>query len=376
MMRALLVAGLLAASPAAADDSPADAAEAASVALAAAAERLADAKGARDRVRALTETVRAYETGLSALREGLRQAIREESRLEAEFAEAEDRLSNLLGALLTMQSAPEAASLLHPAGPTDTARAGMILSDVTPALETRAAALRADLEEMAALRTLQESAQATLLRGLAGVQDARAALSNAIAERDAAGKASPTDLATMQALVTGADTLQGFAASLATIEVERPNTTQPFAGRKGALPLPAPGRVLTRFNETDASGRKRPGLTLAVSSEALITAPHDGTLRYAGPLLDLGNVSILEPEPGTLLVFAGLGTVYGQQGDVVAAGAPLGLAGASSAAADRILIDLGNPTGQDRPETLYIELRLDQEPQDPAAWFDLAEREG
>jgi septal ring factor EnvC (AmiA/AmiB activator) len=97
--------------------------------------------------------------------------------------------------------------------------------------------------------------------------------------------------------------------------------------RKGRLPLPVLGTLLRRPDEADAAGVRRPGVTLATRPAALVTAPWPATIRYRGPLLDYGNVMILEPGDGYLLVLAGLGTVYGEVGEVVAAGAPLGLMG-------------------------------------------------
>ena len=59
----------------------------------------------------------------------------------------------------------------------------------------------------------------------------------------------------------------------------------------------------------------------------MVISPWAATIRYTGPLLDYGNVMILEPGGGYLLVLAGLEQVYGTVGDVVARGAALGLMG-------------------------------------------------
>ena len=39
---------------------------------------------------------------------------------------------------------------------------------------------------------------------------------------------------------------------------------------------------------------------------SLVAAPADAAVRYAGPFLDYGYVVVLETEPGTLVVLAGL----------------------------------------------------------------------
>ena len=54
--------------------------------------------------------------------------------------------------------------------------------------------------------------------------------------------------------------------------------------------------MLRGMNEADAAGIKRPGIILATRPGALVNAPTAATIRYVGPLLDYGNVMILEPQ--------------------------------------------------------------------------------
>jgi septal ring factor EnvC (AmiA/AmiB activator) len=352
---------------------PVIAAQEASEALNRAAGLLFDASRARDRVAALTETVRAYEDGLEALREGMRRAALRERAIRTEFEHEEERLSALLGALSSMQTSPESLVLLHPEGPLSSARAGIMLADVTPGIDDRVRTLRSELEELVLLRALQDAASSTLRDGLDGVQSARTALSKAISQRSRSTDASATDIATMQAIVNSADTLQGFAASLATLGPSDVADSIDFVGRRGTLSLPASGAVLARYDEADATGTRRPGLLLATSPLALVTAPHAATVRFAGPLLDLGLVAILEPEAGYLLILAGLSEAFVTQGEVLEDGAPVGLMGGPAPQAEQILIETGEGSGQDRAETLYIELRKGDETLDPANWFELAE---
>ena len=100
-----------------------------------------------------------------------------------------------------------------------------------------------------------------------------------------------------------------------------------------------------------------------------MTAPWPATIRYIGPLLDYGNVIILEPDAGTLMVLAGLEEVYGELGQVLPAGTPLGLMGGVEPDKDRFLLNAMNGSGSEQTETLYMELRLGTEPVDPAEWF-------
>ena len=347
-----------------ADQAAADAAD-----LQTAVAALEAASTSRDRVSALTQTIRAYEDGLAALREALRQAHLRESALELQFRAKRDRVAQLIGVLSQLESRPGPLLLLHPSGPLGTVRSGMMLADVTPALQAEAETLRRELTELRDLRALQEAAGATLTSGLAAAQQARSDLSQAISDRTTLPKRFTEDPEVLRGLLESADTLDAFAAGLALDD----SANRSFAEAKGSLPLPVLGTLLRVAYEADAAGVRRPGVTLATRPRALVTAPWPATISYLGPLLDYGNVIVLEPGGGYLLVLAGLDTVYGEVGEVVAAGAALGLMGGAEAAAQRtgpaFLASAEEGGGVRDTETLYIELRQGAEPVDPAEWF-------
>jgi septal ring factor EnvC (AmiA/AmiB activator) len=355
---------------------PAAAARAAAARLDQATLDLDQAKSARDRVKALSETIRAFEDGLAAMREGLRQASIREQALTRELDAREDEISRLIGVLQSMGETRAPTLLLHPSGPTGTARAGMILADVTPALNTRVRELRGKLEEVTALRRLQDNAADTLRDGLHGLQDARTALSQAVADRTDLPRRFTEDPVRTALLIASSETLEGFASGLSEIAVGETDGSLPdIAHRKGALSLPVQGRLLRRFMGSDAAGITRPGIIVATRPRALVTTPTAATIRYRGPLLDYGNVMILEPQSGLLIVLAGLDVVYGVPGQVLPSGAPIGLMGGADPEIGEILTQSSEGAGNDRTETLYIEFREDNVPVDPSAWFSIAKEE-
>jgi septal ring factor EnvC (AmiA/AmiB activator) len=249
----------------------------------------------------------------------------------------------------------------------------MILSDVTPALNAKADALRARLDEVTTLRRLQADAADTLSRGLTGLQDARAALSQAIADRTALPRRFTEDPVRTALLIASAETLEGFASGLSEIASGEAEGSLPdISHRKGKLPMPVQGRILHGANQADAAGIVRPGIVVATRPRALVTTPAAATIRYRGPLLDYGNVMILEPQSGLLIVVAGLDVVYGEAGEVLPSGSPIGLMGGDDPEIGGILVQSGEGTGTDRTETLYMEIRENNVPVDPATWFDIS----
>ena len=249
----------------------------------------------------------------------------------------------------------------------------MILTDVTPALNERVAELRVKLEEVTTLRQLQDNAAQTLRDGLTGVQSARSALSQAVADRTDLPRRFTEDPVKTALLIASAETLEGFASGLSEFAVDEATGSLPdITHRKGKLALPVQGRLLRGFMGADAAGITRPGMIVATRPRALVTTPAAATIRYRGPLLDYGNVMILEPQAGLLFVVAGLDVVYGDSGQVLPAGSPIGLMGGADPEIGEILTQTGEGAGNDRSETLYIEVREDNVPTDPSAWFSIA----
>ena len=357
--------------PVSAADDPAASAEQAAAQLQAAADSLAAADKASDRVKALTKTVRAYEAGLQSMREGLRRVTRRETALSQQLQARESEVADLIGVITTIETSTSPVLLLHPSGPLGAARSAMMLAEVTPGLQVRAEALKRDLQEVQELRSLQLKAAEHLKEGLEGAQNARIALSTAMADRQDLPRRYIEDPVQTAILMSSADTLTGFADGLAMIaEVEDlPESDGDISSRRGALPLPVQGILLRGYGQRDAAGIARPGFLIATRPRALVTTPAAATIRYRGPLLDLGNVVILEPQADVLFVVSGLAEVFGDVGQVIPEGTPIGLMGGVAPEAGTILSLSGEGAGTDRTETLYIEIRMENSPVDPATWF-------
>lgn len=346
-----------------------DAARAALDQLLAADALLAAANSGEDRVAALTQTVRAYEDALAAVRDGLRRMSTRRQALELALAARSDDIARLLATLQTMGDTPSPLLMLHPSGPLGTARAGMMISDLTPALQAEVDQLRADLGQIQSLQQAQDTALAALGQGLASAQTARTALIAAMEQRTDLPQRFRDDPARLANLLAASQTLEVFATGLQNIAGD-PNIAAPDAGAlKGTLPLPVDGRLLRRFGEPDAAGILRPGWVIATRAGALVTTPVAATIRFQGPFLDYGTVVILEPAPDVLFVLAGLGTALGEVGQIIPAGSPIGIIGGQPPTADAILTDLAIANAGSRTETLYLEVRDGQSAIDPLEWF-------
>ena len=357
-------------SMACAQDSLADQARAAAAQLQEARSTLERTTSTKNRVKALTQTIASFENGLAVMRDSLRLIASQKRSVQERLDQQEVAYSQLLGVLLSIDKSPVQAQIIHPDGPLTTARSSMLVADILPALQAKVSVLRADMDELSYLSDLQVQVVEDLQTGLNNLQIARTELSRAITDRTDIPTRFIEDPAQTAILLAASDTLDIFADGIEMIALNEVTTSLPsISDRIGTLPLPVAGRVVRYYGEADAAGIKRSGIIVATSPRAIVTSPTAATIRYVGPLLDYGLVSMIEPQNGTLFVFAGLGQVFGTIGQVIPAGSPIGVMGGNSQTIDSILEQSEKGTGVVRSETLYIEVRQDKEPQDPLIWF-------
>lgn len=337
-------------------------------------QMLAGADREQNRVRALTQTLWAYETALAALRIELQQAALKEAALSNALTMREREVTRLLSSLAALERSGGPGPYLHPAGALGTARAGMILADVTPALDKQVETLRSQLHQIRALSVLQLEATESLSTGLKAADVARIALTEAVANRSELPRRFIEDPVKTALLVASSETITEFAGSIDVVAASIvPGSLPDISDRRGRLSLPV---VDAHIDQRSASGGY-PALHLSTSHEALVTTPVPAALRYRGPLLDYGNVVILEPHTGILIVMAGLETVFGEIGQVLPGGSPVGFMPGPKAPdlakTDAHLSADETSAGSQGPQSLYIEIRENNVPVDPLTWFAATE---
>jgi murein hydrolase activator len=135
-----------------------------------------------------------------------------------------------------------------------------------------------------------------------------------------------------------------------------------FHDIKGQLSLPATGAVFKTFGAPDGFGGRENGVSLETSKYALVTAPADGWVSFAGPYRSYGHVLIINAGGGYHLVMTGVDRVNVDIGQFVLAGEPVASMGAQPAGAL-------TPDGGGSNPVLYIEFRKDGVPVDPSPWW-------
>ncbi len=311
----------------------------------------------------------------------------QESDLRASLHERRGVLAEVLGALQRMGLNPPPAILVRPEDALASVRSSILLAAVVPELRSETEVLIGDLQELARITATIESQRKRLLDTVAEQAAEQERLSLLLDEKQRLQAQSEEQLAIEQArsveLAEQASSLRELIDALegeieiAARQAEQPSPdtpassgtgpllggAEPFSALLGALDLPVAGTIARRFGEGDDSGGVMQGDMVATHSTAIVTAPMDGSVLYAGPFRSYGQLLILNAGEGYHIVLAGMGRISVSPGQTVLAGEPVGLMGET-----RMASAVAFTEGSNGPE-LYVEFRKDGKPVDPAPWW-------
>lgn len=308
------------------------------------AQRLrADAAEARSELRRLEARLEALRREASvedarvvAQRARLRELNAREAELGAELGRARGAQGRVLSALQRLGRDPPPALLIPADQAIDATRAAILMKAVAPELEARARRVTARQAELARVRRLAALSSTELFALESDRIDRRAEIDAMTARR----------LQLVAVLDAEAAEAERAAQALERRIRALGGQTLPVAARTATARLPAGRSSLTP--PVDGASEKAGAGRRWIAPGASARAPADARVAHAGPLEGWGEVVILDLGPGWRAVLAGLEDTAVAEGQVVEDGQALGRAG----------------------DTLYFELRRDDDPVDPGPWLD------
>lgn len=296
------------------------------------------------RLDTLRGEVESGDAALTAQRSRLQGLTAREAALTAETARERGRAGRLLSALQMMSRRPPPPLLVPARRATDTVRAAILLEATAPEIRRRVGALQARQEELARVRRDALLASEALISGESEQDDRRAEIESGLARKRVLEASLRAEAEAAERAARALDARIRALGGTAPAVAESPRASSRLPGGRERLTSPAPGRPAERF------GGRSAGLRWA-APETTARAPASGRVLHAGPLRGWGEVVILDIGPGWRVVVAGLDALEVAEGQTVADGQPLGRTEADG--------------------EIYMELRREEQPVDPAPWLPL-----
>jgi septal ring factor EnvC (AmiA/AmiB activator) len=270
-----------------------------------------------------------------------------------ELAKSQADLTNLLPIMQRLSSQPAAILLATPESPVDSVRGILVLQEIAGEIEQRAEQVRAQSANAAALLHKMTAQQIALDKAVAAQQQAEAALNAQIAAAEAAETAD-ADAAAREA----ADAAKGWknVASLHAM-IQALQQAAPLPASPGEAGIsPVAGYVVQNFGDPTVAGPAT-GLIYRAAPGARVVAPCAGPVLFADKFQSYGLLVIIGCTADYDFVLSGMSRLDVAAGQRLARGQPVG---------EMLGYDAKNPG---RQPALYVELRQDGTPVDPANWL-------
>ena len=321
----------------------------------------------------LAKTVQEKEDDLTRLEKRKIQMQNRQRELETRLSLTNKQIVQIATGLQTLAIRPPELALMQVRTPLDTLRSRMLMGYSIPVIQGTSKQVQQDLAELSRLRSdiqeqivriksthsqlSEQSSQMDKLLQQKSILQAQYQVSQAQAqERVKLLGAQARDL---KDLLDRLDNEKKEATRMAVqhLSQNRPSFRQTispsggaFAKSKGRLPYPVRGNITGHFGDTMLGGAHAKGITLSTRPSARVIAPFDGTVLFAGPFKNYGELVILDHGDSYLTLLAGMETINPAVGQQVLAGEPIGQM-------------------KDVKPDLYIEIRKDGQPIDPTLWF-------
>jgi len=330
---------------------------------------LADADAARGEIAGLSAQLAELnsaeaggEQAVSGKRLRLAALNAEETDLKARLGGERAETARLLAALELFRRDPPPALFVNPRDVKDAVRAAILIRAITPELEARAQALKAQTEALRQARRRAATASEDLFVTESTVAQQRAQIETLIDRKtaleqraEARAKQADADIAALNARARALrDLARGVVAAAPPArgpEPPNPEHAGPLGHAEFFVP-PVAGAPVRLYGAVEPTGSRSQGWTWRAAPAAMVMAPAEGVVEYAGPLKGWGTVLILRLGGAYHLVLAGLGQADAQPGRSVKAGEPI-----------------GRMAGAGQPTELYFEVRKNGVAVDPALWL-------
>jgi len=352
---------------------------------------------------AAAQRVKLAEIEVADVEERISELIVRELEVRGRLDGADTEISNVLAALQRISLNPPPALIVDPGDALGSARGAMLIASILPQLRDHADSVAADLQALTDIKVAALAEEETLKANHEVLEEEQLRIATLIAARKAGITQMSAELqaeeAEAVALAERASTLReligalsaraaaGATAAPATTDPDLPQLSPeaielafadsarsqpavPFPLARGYLTQPANGVTVVDFGANDGRGGIAQGQSIVTRAEAQVLAPADGWVLYKGPYLNYGQIVILNTGGGYTALLAGLGNITADIGQFVQMGEPLGTMGSRT-----IGRTVSTNAGNDQP-TLYIELRENNEPFDPAGWWARQEQTG
>ncbi|WP_297322452.1 peptidoglycan DD-metalloendopeptidase family protein [uncultured Bartonella sp.] len=313
---------------------------------------------------------------IAASEEKLKKLLDDKLKIGKNLESRRGEFSEVLAALERMGLNPPPAILIEPDDALKSVRSAAVLGTLVPEMREKTLALSASLKELTNVEQAIVSERDQMRNQVQLQAEQQKRLTLLLEEKAKLQKTSEEELSSQRtaifALAEKAKSLEDLLSELERQsrqqEARAPLPRQDsellrnldFEGKKNSLLLPTSGKIIQKFGSNNGAVL---GDTIETMPGAIVTAPVDSVVAYAGAFRSYGQLVILDTGQNYHILLAGMDKINVVQGQFLLSGEPLGAMG-NQQIASATSLDIGKSAPM-----LYIEFRKQGKPVNPAPWW-------
>ena len=275
-----------------------------------------DLRTTQEKLIDLSASIQSNEAKLGRLQNDIQDKESEKRAIQSDLQKDHKYIGRLVLALQRIQRTPMEALMLKPEAPLKTAQSAMLMGDILPLINKDATALREKITRLNELTHALNTEKDQALKTAKSLSKEHTKLSALIEKRQGLYKRTSQSLSAQKAHVSKIakqvnslnDLVQRLEqekemrakAAKAAKPQTKPTKNTLLAGVTRAIPgtnssqTPVSGYIKTRYNQADDLGAKSQGIEITAQNGALVVAPMDGEIMFAGPFNKYKNLIIIE----------------------------------------------------------------------------------
>ncbi len=311
----------------------------------------------------LANTVRKHENQLSLLEQKKKELEKKQTELEGRLSLTTNQLAQIMKGMQTLALRPSEILIVQSKTPIEFLRSKLLMQYSFPIVGGVKKQTQEDLSQLSQVKQDLQNKIKAIKTTKAELSDKNVKMEKLAKQKKVlqAHYASSYEQSKAKAekLAKEAKDLKELLSNLEkekqkkqmAATVTQKAGTGAFARAKGALSLPAQGKITQQFGEiTGASQSHAKGIIVSTRRGGQVVAPFDGTVLFAGPFQNYGQLVIIDHGDNYLTVLAGMNTLSTSAGSQLLTGEPIGYM-------------------SDSYTSLYIEIRQNGQAIDPRPWF-------
>lgn len=322
---------------------------------------ITDINSIQQKVVKVAKEVKEFERILSQIDNRIAKLSKNEQEILNQLSEEKNKTVETIAILQRLLTTPAGILITEPQRPTDVIQTAIMLNHIINYLDSHSEKLKSDLTKLQSIRKQINSEKKDLSVAKNKISREKDKINGLLNQKKSIeaklNKQQQQTQKEIQKLISESKSIEDLIKKIKSQQGKYANIisdvdrNSQFAKMQGKMPLPANGKITTKFNEKNRLGLVSKGITIQTTNNAQVITPYDAAVLFAGVFKSGKITIILYHGNNYYTVLTGVNKTFVSEGSNVLSGEPIAEMGGKNT-------------------YLQVELRYKEKTIDPLLYFN------